>query len=335
MILRVLAILISIGSQCATAVAQERVTVATTRQIGNGALFIAAARGGFKAAGLDIQMGAYPTAQAVAEAVASGRAAFGLAALTPVAFNLAGQGRLKLIAAQLREKQGHEGDEVVVSNAAYSKGVRKFEDLAGKVVAIDARGGTLHYQFAQIARVKGFDLDAMALKAFAHFDAASKAVAAGEADAAILPARYARDLIVANQAKLIGWVSEIDEQQTGALFTSPAMIEKQRATVEKFVHAYAGGAANYAAALLRHDRYGKRISNAASQEAARIIASYVFPGQPSAKAIVEATAPFMDAKARIDVADIERQIGWYKAQGFVDKAVDARAVIDPSFTGGH
>jgi NitT/TauT family transport system substrate-binding protein len=51
--------------------------------------------------------------------------------------------------------------------------------------------------------------------------------------------------------------------------------------------------------------------------------------------MIEANAYFMDPKARIDMADIARQLAWYQAQGFVDKNVDARAVVDLSFTAGN
>lgn len=334
MILRAFAILLLIASIVSPAAAQERVVVGTQRLAANGALFLAAVRGYFKAEGLDIAMGAYPNARAVVEALASGRTEFGLAALSPTAFNLAGRGAIKMIAAQLREMRAYEGDEVVASNAAYAKGLHKFEDLANKTVAIDHLGSTLHYQLGQIARAKGFDLAGVTMKSLAPFDGIAKAVADETVDAAILPAQLARPLLEASQAKLIGWYSEIDRQQTGALFTSPTMIRTRRATVEKFVRAYRRGVADYAAALLRHGRFGKRITDSTSHEAAEIIARYVYPGQSFGVAIIEASAAYMDPKARIDVPDIERQLDWYRAQGFVDKNVDARAVVDLSFTAG-
>ena len=64
------------------------------------------------------------------------------------------------------------------------------------------------------------------------------AIGKGEIDAAILPAQYARELLVASQAKLIGWCSQVDEPQLGALFTATKTIASRRATVEKFVRAY-------------------------------------------------------------------------------------------------
>ena len=76
---------------------------------------------------------------------------------------------------------------------------------------------------------------------------------------------------MSSQGKLVGWYSEIDEQQLGALFAAAKVLETRRATVEKFLRAYARGAADYAAALTRRDRYGKRVSDAKSQGAAAMI----------------------------------------------------------------
>lgn len=335
MILRAAAILVFIATLIVPAAAQERVQVVTQRQIANGALFIAAVKGYFKAEGLELQMGAYNSAHEVVEAVAAGSADFGLTEFTPVAFNLAGQGAIKAIAAQAREKREFEGAEVVATNVAYDNGLRKLENLGGKVVAIDALGSASHYQLSEIARVKGFNLTSMAVKPVYSLADLVKAVENGTVDAAILPTQYARDLATANQGKLVGWISEIGEPQTGALFASSTMIKGKRATVEKFVRAYRRGVADYASALLRRDRYAKRVSDQASQAAAGIIARYVYPGNSAGMSLVDGIAPFIDPQARIDIADIERQLAWYQAQGFVEKTVAARDVVDLSFTAGN
>ena len=321
----------------APAAAQERVTVGTQRLASNGALFMAAAQGYFKAEGLDVDMTEYNSAQPVVEALSLGATDFGLAGFTAAAFNLAGKGAIKAIAAQVREKRDFEGNEIVASNAAYGRGLRKPEDLANRLVAISQLGSVFHYQLGQIARIKHFDLGSVTMKPLQSVEAMARAVATGEVDAAILPAQNARDLLTAGQARLVGWASEIDEQQLGALFTTAKMIETRRAAVEKFLRAYRRGAADYAAALLRLDRYGKRLSDAKSQAAAVMIARYVFPGRSagSASAAVEAGAYYMDAQARLDAADIARQVEWYKAQGLVDKSVEAASIADLSFSPGR
>jgi NitT/TauT family transport system substrate-binding protein len=122
----------------AVAQAQERVVIDTQRLTDNGALFLAAAGGYFKAEGIDLGMTAYDSAQAVAETLASGATDFGLAGFTPAAFNLAGKGLIKAIAGQVREKRYYERNQLVASNMGYNRGLHKFEDIANKTIAISS-----------------------------------------------------------------------------------------------------------------------------------------------------------------------------------------------------
>jgi NitT/TauT family transport system substrate-binding protein len=314
------------------AYAQERVVIGTQRLSENGALFLAAAQGYFKAEGIDLAMTAYDSDKTVAEMLASGATDFGLARFTPTAFDAAGKDLIRAIAAQAREKRDYEGSQLVASSIGFQKGLRKFDNLAGKTVAIDALGSTAHYQLLQIARIKHVDPARITVKALGTLDAIARAVGTDQVDAAIMPSLYARELLMANQAKFLGWYSELDEQQLGALFVSKKMLETRRAAVEKFMHAYRRGAADYAAALLRKDRSSKRISDIKSKEAATTIARYVYPDRGTdAAATVELGAYYIDPQARLDVADVARQIAWYKSQGLIDKAVDTRTVVDASF----
>ncbi|HEY5379298.1 MAG TPA: ABC transporter substrate-binding protein, partial [Pseudolabrys sp.] len=169
------------------------------------------------------------------------------------------------------------------------------------------------------------------LKPQGSLQAIAHAIASGEADAAILPGGYARALLTSSQAKLIAWYSQLDEQQLGALFASVKTIHNERATVEKFLRAYRRGAAAYHAALMHKDKYGKRLSNAASHEAAAQIARYVYPGKTIGASLVEADAYYIDPQAQLDAADIARQVRWYQAQGLIDKEYDPRDVMDLSF----
>jgi NitT/TauT family transport system substrate-binding protein len=332
MIRLTVAIFVLISNPISAANAQERVVIGTQRLGENGALFLAAAQGYFKAEGIDLAMTAYDSDKAVAETLASGATDLGLARFTPAAFNAAGKGLIRVIAAQAREKRDYEGNQLVASSVGLQKGLRKFDNLADKTVAIDALGSTAHYQLQQIARIKHVDPARITVKALGTLDAIARAVGTDQVDAAIMPALYARELLIANQAKFLGWYSELDEQQLGALFVSKKMLETRRAVVEKFVQAYRRGAADYAAALLRKDRNSKRVSDIKSKEAATTIARYVYPDRGTdAAATVELGAYYIDPQARLDVADLARQIAWYKSQGLIDKAVDARTVIDASF----
>src|SRR6187551_2608679 len=325
------AIFIFISNLSFAADAQKRVVIGTQRLGENGALFLAAAQGYFKAEGIDLAMTAYDSDKAVAEMLASGATDLGLARFTPAAFDAAGKDLIRAIA-QAREKRDYEGNQIIASSIGLQKGLRKFDNLADKTIAIDVLGSAAHYQLMQIARIKHVDPARITVKALGTPDAIARAVGTDQVDAAIMPSLYARELLMANQAKFLGWYSELDEQQLGALFVSKKMLETRRAAVEKFVHAYRRGAADYAAALLRTDRSSKRVSDIKSKEAATTIARYVYPDRGTdAAATVELGAYYIDPQARLDVADVARQIAWYKSQGLIDKAVDARTVVDASF----
>jgi NitT/TauT family transport system substrate-binding protein len=331
MILRLFAVLPLIATLMTAAAAQERVTVGTQRLSTSGALFIAATQGYFKAEGLDLEMTAYATPRNVVEALAGGATDFGVAEFTGAAFNLAGKGAIKAIAAQVREKRDYDGNEIVASNAGYAKGLRKPADLAGRSFAVSDLGSVGHYQLGQIARAKNIELGGIVLKTTGSLDGVARAIVNGEADAAILPAQYAHELLTSNQGKLVAWVSEVDEPQLGALFASANTIATKRATIDKFLRAYRRGAADYTAALMRLDKYSKRVVDARSHAAAVSIASYVYPGKSDGATTVESGVFYMDPQARLDAADIERQIEWYKAQNLIDRDVAARNVVDTSF----
>jgi NitT/TauT family transport system substrate-binding protein len=326
-----LAVLFLSASLLCPAAAQERVTVGTMQNVASSVLFLGAAKGYFKDEGLDVEMTAYASNEDVVKALAGDATDFGLASFTAAAFNAAGSGAIKAIAMQAREKRDYEGSDIIVSNAAYARGIRKAEQLASTVAAIDAIGTTAHYQLGQVAHMKDFKLSGMILKPQGSPEAVASAIAADQVDVAILPSQYARDLLTANQAKLVAWYSELDEPQLGALFVSRKTIAGRRATVEKFLRAYRRGAAEYYASLMRRDKYSKRVSNAKSREAATAIARYVYPGRANGAPTVEAYVYFIDPQAQLDTADIKRQVDWYRAQGLVNKEIDARAVVDLSF----
>ena len=331
MIRRTALSLIFIVSVAASVAAQEHVVVGTRRLPQNGPLFLAVAQGYFKAEGIDLAMTGYDSDQTVAERLAAGTTDFALGGFTPAAFNFAGKGQIKAVAAQAREKRFYEGSDLVVSNLGFARGLQKFENLANRSVAIDALGSVSHYQLEQIARVKHVDVASISVKPMQTIDAIARAIGNNQVDAAIMPAPYARELLASSQAKLLGWYSELDEQQLGALFASRKMIETRREVVEKFVRAYRRGVAEYATALLRKDVHSKRTSDSKSNEIATTIARYIYPERGASAAEVEAGAYFIEPQARLDLADIERQIAWYKSHGLIDKNVDARNVVDQSF----
>jgi NitT/TauT family transport system substrate-binding protein len=314
----------------------DRVSVGVLRFISSGPLFIAAERGYFREAGFDLNMRFFEAAQPIAVATVSGDVDFGLTAFTAGFFNLAGQGALKVIAAQAREKKGFEGNAFLASNAAFERGLRAIENVAGRSFALTQLGSSFHYQLGQLARIRNFDLRSVDMRPLQSLPNMVAAVQSGQADSMIIASHIAKPMVARGDAKHIAWYSDYDEYQFGALFTSTRATTGQRDRVQRFVRAYQRGTADYARAFLRVDG-NRRVFDAFSDEMAALVAKHAFPNLAPAQGVeqTKAAAVFVDEHGRLDVADIHRQIEWLKGQNLVQATVDPRTVLDLSFVDGH
>ncbi len=315
----------------------EKVKLGSLRFVSSGAVFIALERGYFRDEGLEIVLTFFDAAQPVAVATASGDLDLGVTAFTAGFFNLAGKGALKIIAAQAKEAKGYEGNVVLVSNAAWDKGFHDVSQFAGHSIGITQIGSSFHYQIGQIAAAKNIDLKSITIRPLQSLLAMAAALKTGQVDSIIIAPHLARAMMENGDAKLIARYADIDEYQFGGLFTTPKAIGARRPMLEKFVSAYQKGAQDYFDALLRRDEQGQRIFDDKAAATAALIAKYVYPSEPAAKAatLVETSAFYVDPQARLDVADILKQIAWYKEHGLVAPEVDGRAALDLSFVKGH
>ena len=315
------------------ALAQEKAAVGVLRFVSSGGLFLAAERGYFKAEGLDIELKFFEAAQPIAVAVVSGDTDFGVTALTAGFYNLAGKGALKIIGAQGKEAKGFQGNAVLASKQAADKGFDDVAKFAGKTLGITQIGSSFHYQIGQIAAAKGFDIKAVDIKPLQSLPNMMAALKSGQVDAVIIAPHLAKPLIDSGEARLLAWYSDIDEYQFGALFTGAKQIQSRRAMVEKFTRAYQKGAADFNAAFNQRDASGMRVFDARADKAGAEIGKYVYPSDApeTAAAKVKAAAGFADPQAKLDPADIAKQVAWLQSQNLVEAGVDAAAILDLSF----
>lgn len=314
----------------APAQAADKAVVGALRFVSSGGLYLAIERGYFAAEGIDVELKFFEAAQPIAVAVASGDVQFGLTGITGGTLNLAGRGGLKIIASQGAEKKGVAGNTLVASNDAYAKGLTTPEKLAGASAAVTQVGSTFHYQLGQIAAAKGFDLSKIAIKPLQSLPNMVAAVKTGQVDATILPPHIAGPMAARGEAKKIIALSDIADYQFGGLFAAPKTIAEHRDLAQRFVKAYRKGLKDYGAALTRVDASGARIADEAATKAGAQIGKYVYPSDPPEAAAqkVIASAPYCDPDGRIDLADLEKQIAWYKSEKLVDAGVEAKNVAD-------
>ncbi len=313
--------------------ADDKVAVGVLRYVSSGGLFLAAERGYFKAEGIDIEMKFFDAAQPIAVAVVSGDTQFGVTALTAGFYNLAGKGALKIIGAQAKEAKGFEGNAILASIIAYKKGFTDISKFPGHSLGITQAGSSFHYQIGQIAKAKGFELKSVDIKPLQSLPNMVAALSSGQVDSIIIAPHLAKPLIASGSAHLLGWYSDIDEYQFGALFTGTKTDTGNKPLVERFVRAYQKGMADYADAFLRRGADGKLLRDGKTDDAAKTIAKQVYPGEAEATAVPKVIESVfaVDPKAKLDVEDIVRQVQWMKEQNLVEPAVDARAIVDLSF----
>ena len=325
----------AIGTQATVAVAQapDKVNVGVLRFVSSGGLFLAVERGYFKEQGLDIELKFFEAAQPIAVAVVSKDIDFGVTAITAGAFNLAAKGGLKIVGAQAKEAKGFEGNAILASNAAHGKGLTAVDKLGGKTFAITQVGSSFHYQLGQLARIKGFDLKSVDMKPLQSLPNMMAALKSNQVDAMIIAPHLAKALIAAGDAKLLGWYSEFDEYQFGALFASNDMVGPEAG------RSRSGSCAATRRAPRRWPTRSSRSRSIPPRPTPRRASwpSTCFPARTPDKAMprVKAAVFFVDEAARLDVADIYRQVAWLKSQNLVDAAADPKSFLDLGLIQGH
>src|SRR5262249_49069831 len=106
----------------------------------SGGVFIAAERGYFTGAGVDVELRFFDAAQPIAVAAVAGDVDIGVTGLTAGFYNLAGKGALRIIAGQSREEPSYHLIAYLASNKAYSAGLAALEDLPGRSIGITQIG---------------------------------------------------------------------------------------------------------------------------------------------------------------------------------------------------
>jgi NitT/TauT family transport system substrate-binding protein len=314
--------------QADAAGAQERLKakIGVLRLASSGAVFIAADQKAFEKAGLDAELVFFDAAQPIAVAVASGDLDFGVTAFTAGMFNLAAKGGLKVVAGQSRETKGFPLIGYFAATHGAGASIASFRELAGKHIAITQTGSSFHYSLGLLSEKYGFPLTGMSLSPMQSLSNVVAALKGGSVDAALLPVTTAKPLIDSGDAKLLGWVGDETPWQLGAAMVSRRDFEKT-ALIEAFLAGYRQGARVYHDVLLNAAKDGAVPVSDATRPVLDIIAKYA---QQSVDQ-VRVGLPYVDADAKLDVADVAHQIKWYQEQGFVDKAVTLDAVVDKRF----
>jgi NitT/TauT family transport system substrate-binding protein len=304
----------------------ETVTVGITRLLGYAGVPVADARGYFKQEGIEIKMVEFHSAAPIGIAVASGDVQFGISGMSASFYNLASQGQLRIIASASGAHPGFYTLVAVASNKAWDAGLKSGKDLPGHDIAITQVGTSLHYSIGLLAKRYDFPMSAVRVKPLQSNPNVLSALKGGTIDAAIMPASPVLPLIAKGEIHRLGFIGQITDGFSGAmLFTGTKTANDDPSLVKRFVTAYRKGMRDFHDAFVGPD--GSRKDGPLAPTIMAIMSKFTrVPEKQLAQAI-----PYLDAQGRVDEADIQRQIEWYKSQHLLKSEVKAKAIVDTRY----
>lgn len=311
----------------APALAQNRkITVGALRFTSHSGSFIAVERGYFADAGLDVELKFFQAAQPMAVAIASGDIDYAVTAISGGLISLAQKGAIKVIGGALSEEDGIDGQQILVSDAAFQAGVTAPGMLDGKSYGVTQSGSSFHYVGSQIAKAEGIGLN---YKPLQKVGAVIGALKSGQIDAWNIVPHIAKPLAGSGAVHIIGAVSDyIPDYQVTTVFTSAKNASDERDQTQAFLNGFSAGVADYNAAMIA--RSGGDDGEAAMVD---LIHKYVYTDRPREKAapsIINGTMRLNEGAA-LNVGSVKHQLDWFKSEGLVDGDVTMDMLVDSSY----
>lgn len=318
---------IAASALAAPAIAMNRkVKLGALRFTSHSASFIALERGYFADAGLDVELEFFQAAQPMAVAIASGDVDYAVTAVTGGLISLAEKGAVKVIGGALKEEQGIDGQQILVSDAAFKSGVTDPAMLGGKDYAVTQAGSSFHYVGSHIAKAEGIEISYRPLQ---KVGAIIGALRSGQVDAWNIVPHIAKPLAGSGAVHIIGAVQDyIPDYQITTAFTSATNAAEERDKTQDFLAAFSQGIADYNGTMI--DKVG---GEAGVNEMVDLIHKYVYADRPreqAAPSIINGTMR-LSPNAALYVGSIQHQLNWFQSEGLVDASITLDTFVDESY----
>jgi len=290
---------------------------------------IARHKGFFDAADLQVEFVKFQAAQPMAVAIASGDIDFGMTAISGGLINLAAKGAVKVIGGALQESDDVGGQKILVSKAAYEKGMTTPAKLAGARYAVTTAGSSFHYMAHKIADGAGFERSSLHITPLQKVPAVIAALKTGQVDAWSIVPNIAAAISKGGDVVEIGKVADyVKDYQVTTVFTSSKHAAEHGALVRRFLKAFSQGVDVYNAAFV-----DKTLDQAGTDEVVGIVHQYVYSDQPLDKAAprIMAGAMRISPNARLNLGSVADQLEWFKSEKLVPATVKIDDIVDPQY----
>ncbi len=306
--------------------ANKKIRVGALRFTSHSASFIALEQGLFKEAGLDVELVFFQAAQPMAVAIASGDLDYAVTAISGGLISLAQKGAIKVIGGALTEEAGIDGQEILVSDAAFQSGVTAPAMLNGKKFGVTQAGSSFHYMGSQIAASEGIELS---FKPLQKVGAIIGALKSGQIDAWTIVPHIAKPLAGSGAVHSVGAVKDyVSDYQITTVFTSAKNAAEEKEMTQNFIRAFSAGASAYADAMI-----DKKGGDDGMNEMVDLIHKYVYTDRPREKAapsIINGTMR-ISTGAALNLESVKHQLAWFQSEDLVDKSITIDDLVDQSY----
>jgi NitT/TauT family transport system substrate-binding protein len=326
LLLSLTAILLAAGPPPA-ADAQAPLKVGVLKLTSSAPIFVGVEKGFFKEFGIEPELVYFQAAAPIATALAAGQLDVGATGLTAALYNIVlGGERLWIVADKGREWPGYPLVAIVAQKELWDGGtLRSVKDLKGKRIGVTQIGSTFHYHIGNILEKDGLSLADVKIVPLQAMPATMEALKGKQVDAILVPQPFPGAAEAQGFGRIMAWAGDLYPWQIATIFYS-GRLASDRARAVAFMKGYVKASRYYHdAALVQKE--GRLVPGAAYDEVVQITAKYT-GARPE---IIKLGFPFQDRNGRLLVTDIERQMAWWTAHGFMKKPLPLRSIVDTSF----
>jgi len=306
--------------------AEPTVKVGVLKLTSSAPIFVGVDKGFFKEFGVDPELVFFQAAAPIATALAAGQLDVGATGLTAALYNIVlGGQQLWIVADKGREWPGYPLTGIVVQKELWDAGLRSIKALKGRRIGVTQLGSTFHYHLGHILEKDGLHLGDVKIVPLQAMPAMVEALKGKQVDAILVPQPFPAAVEAQGFGKILAWAGDLYPWQVAAVFYSNRLAS-DRARAVAFMKGYVKAARYYYdAALVQKD--GRLVPGANYDEVVQITAKYT-GARPE---IIRLGFPYQDRNGRLLVTDIERQMTWWAANGFMKRPLPTKRVVDLSF----
>ena len=324
-----LALALTAGLLAAEAQAQPKpapVKIGLLKLTSSAPIFVGVEKGFFREFGIEPELVYFQAAAPIATALAAGQLDVGATGLTAALYNIVlGGEKLWIVADKGREWPGYPLVGIVVQKEMWDGGLRSIRDLKGKRIGVTQLGSTFHYHIGNILEKDGLTLTDVKIVPLQAMSATVEALKGKQVDAILVPQPFPAAAEAQGFGKIMAWAGDLYPWQIATIFYS-GKFATDRARAVAFMKGYVKASRYYFdAALIQKD--GRTVPGANYEEVVAVTAKYT-GARPE---IIRLGFPFQDRNGRLLVPDIERQMTWWAANGFMKKPLPLKSIVDTSF----